>query len=83
MRMPEKGADLTQVRIREKNNYVSTRTGSVNQTLGQMEEQSKRKRELSQATQRLKRLEQLEQYREEKVQKEMMMLEMHRRMQEE
>jgi len=42
-----------------------------------------RKREMSQATNRLKRLEQLEQYREEKVAKEMMMLEMQRKMQEE
>ena len=55
----------------------------MNQTLGQMDAVKQRKREMSQATNRLKRLEQLEQYREEKVAKEMMMLEMQRKLQEE
>ena len=70
--------DRIQVRIRGKNNVVSTTTGSVSQTLSQQDDVRKQKKELSHATQRLKVLEQLEQYREEKVRKEMMMLEMQR-----
>ena len=70
--------DNIQVRIRGKNNFVETKTGSVTKTLGELDSKKKQRRDLSQATQRLKVLEQLEQYREDKVQKEMMMLEMQR-----
>lgn len=61
---PPRGSDNIQVRTRGKNNYVQTRTGSVTQTMGEMELQRKQKRELSQATKRLKVLEQIEEFRE-------------------
>jgi hypothetical protein len=50
----------------------------VTKTLGELDHHRKQKKELSQATQRLKVLGQLEQYREEKIQKEMLQLEMKR-----
>ena len=62
---------------------MSNRTGSVSRTNAELESQNRQKKELKQATQRLKVLGQLEQYREEKIQKEMMQLELKRREEEE
>lgn len=74
--------DRIQVRIRGKNNALQQRTGSVTKTLGELDTQRKQKKELSQATQRLKVLGQLEHYREEKIQKEMLQLEIKRQQEE-
>ena len=65
--LPPRQSDAIQVRTRGKNNYVQTRTGSVTQTMGEMDLQRKQKRELSQATKRLKVLEQIEEFREKKI----------------
>ena len=70
---------MAEVRIRGKNNYVETRAGSITRTLGQQDDSSKLKKELKEGRKRLQVLEQLEQYREEKVRKEMLMLEMQRK----
>lgn len=76
-------ADRIQVRIRQKNNYVETRTGSVTRTMGELDEQRRHRKELREANQRLKVLGQLEAYREEKIAKEMMLLGEQRRLEEE
>jgi hypothetical protein len=62
---------------------METRTGSVNKTLGELDNSKKQRRDYSEASKRLKVLEQLEQYREEKVAQEMMILEMQRQMEDE
>ena len=76
---PRNENDMAEVRIRGKNNYVETRAGSITRTLGQQDDSSKLKKELKEGRKRLQVLEQLEQYREEKVRKEMLMLEMQRK----
>ena len=80
---PRNENDMAEVRIRGKNNFVETRTGSITRTLGQQDENSKLKKELKEGRKRLQVLEQLEQYREEKVRKEMLMLEMQRKQEQE
>lgn len=80
---PQRNSDVIQVRTRGKNNHVQTRTGSVTQTMGEMETKRKQKRELSHATKRLKVLEQIEDFREKKIAQEMMLLEAQRKDQEE
>ena len=45
------------MRIRGKNNFIETRTGSVTKTMEEIDEEKKNRRELSHATQRLKVLE--------------------------
>jgi hypothetical protein len=80
---PQRNSDAIQVRTRGKNNHVQTRTGSVTQTMGEMDMKRMQKRELSHATKRLKVLEQLEEFREKKIAQEMMLLEAQRKDQEE
>ena len=63
-------ADQIQVRIRGKNNFVETKTGSVSRTLEQMSEEAARRKEIAKAAERLKMLEKLEDYREKKMQVE-------------
>ena len=59
--------DQIQVRIRGKNNDVSRHTGSVTRTMGEIGEESKRRKEISKAANRLRMLEKLEDYREKKM----------------
>jgi len=42
--------DNIQVRIRGKNNFIETKTGSVTRTLGELDGKKKQRRDLSQAT---------------------------------
>ena len=55
------------MRVRGKNNEIITKTGSVTRTIGEMDNEKKRKAELKAATYRLRMLEKLEDYREEKM----------------
>jgi len=70
--------DQIQVRIRGKNNFVETKTGSVTRTLNEMTEEMNRRKEIAKAAERLKMLEKLEEYREKKMQQEIELLEQER-----
>lgn len=59
--------DNIEVRVRGKNNEIITKTGSVSRTIGEIDNERKRKAELKAATYRLKMLEKLEDYREDKM----------------
>ncbi len=72
------GNDQIQVRIRGKNNFVETKTGSVTRTLNEINEEQNRRKEIAKAAERLKMLEKLEDYREKKMQQEIEILEMER-----
>ena len=59
-----KSNDQVQVRIRGKNNFVETKTGSVTQTMDDLDLERKKKQEIAKAANRLRMLEKLEDYRE-------------------
>jgi hypothetical protein len=66
------------VRIRGKNNFVETKTGSVTRTLNEIGEEMNRRKEIAKAADRLKMLEKLEEYREKRMAQEIELLEIER-----
>ena len=73
-----KSNDQVQVRIRGKNNFVETKTGSVTQTMDDLDLERKKKQEIAKAANRLRMLEKLEDYREQKMAQEIELLELER-----
>ena len=67
------------MRIRGKNNMISTKTGSVTKTLEEMNDFEAKKSEMARTTERLRVLEKLEKYREDKMRRELEMYEESRR----
>jgi len=76
-------ADIVEVRIRGKNNDTRKHAGSITRTMGEIDEDRKRKQEIAKAANRLKMLEKLEEYREIKMTSEIAQLEAERRREEE
>lgn len=66
------------MRIRGKNNFVETKTGSVTRTLNEIGEEMNRRKEIAKAADRLKMLEKLEKYREKRMTQEIELLEIER-----
>ena len=66
------------MRIRGKNNFVETKTGSVTRTLNEIGEEMNRRKEIAKAADRLKMLEKLEEYREKRMTQEIELLEIER-----
>jgi len=75
--------DHVAVRIRGRNNFVEEKTGSISRTLSQQDDSKRMKHEVKEGRKRLQALEQLEQYREDKVRKEMYLLDMQRKVEQE
>ena len=71
------------MRIRGKNNFIQTKTGSVTRTLSEMQEEEQRKREIAKTTERLQVLERLEKYREDRLKQEIEIFEKERKKEEE
>lgn len=66
--------------MRGRNNEIISQTGSVTRGGSEIERDLKRKKDMKMAAHRLKQLEKLEDYREEKMQREMEVLEQERQM---